>query len=34
MAGLVWIGKITKINEIPNVEKIESLEVICGKGGK
>ena len=30
----VYIGKVVDVIEIPGAEKIESLEVVCGPGGK
>lgn len=32
--GLVYIGKVTNITPIEGADRIESLEVICGTGGK
>jgi len=34
MEGLAYIGMVTKVIPIPEADKIESLEVVCGKGGK
>jgi len=34
MSGLVYIGKVIEKNPIPNADLIESLTVVCGKGGK
>lgn len=32
--GLVYIGKITQILPIEKADRIESVEVVCGKGGR
>lgn len=32
--SLVYIGKVVEINPIPGADRIESLEVVCGKGGR
>lgn len=32
--GLVYIGKVLKIEDIPGADFIERLDVVCGKGGK
>lgn len=32
--GLVYIGKIIDIEDIPNADHIVSVTVVCGKGGK
>lgn len=34
MDSLVWIGKVTQVFPIEGAERIESLEVHCGRGGK
>ncbi|MEW5985206.1 MAG: RNA ligase family protein [Chloroflexota bacterium] len=34
MDGLVWIGKVTQVFPIEGAERIESLEVYCGRGGR
>lgn len=34
MKGLVYIGKIVSIFPIKNADRIESVEVVCGDGGK
>lgn len=34
MGSLVWIGKIVQIDPIPNADRIERVDVVCGKGGK
>lgn len=34
MTGLVYIGKVISVDSIPNADKIESLEVVCGTGGR
>lgn len=33
-SGLVYIGKVNAIFPIPDADRIESLEVVCGTGGK
>lgn len=33
-SGLVYIGKVNAIFPIPDADRIESLEVVCGSGGK
>lgn len=33
-SGLVYIGTVTNIFPIPDADRIESIEVVCGKGGK
>lgn len=32
--GLVYIGKIISIEDIPGADYVDSAEVVCGKGGK
>ena len=32
--GLAYVGKVVDISPIENADKIESLTVVCGKGGK
>lgn len=32
--GLVYVGKIIELNEIPNADFIASAKVVCGSGGK
>jgi len=32
--AVAYIGKVIKINPIKGADRIESLEVVCGKGGK
>jgi len=34
MMGLVYIGKVLTVEEIPGADFIERLDVACGKGGK
>lgn len=34
MDGLVWIGKVVAIEGIPTADRVELVEVVCGKGGK
>jgi tRNA-binding EMAP/Myf-like protein len=34
MTGLAYIGKVLDIIKIPGAEKIESLDVVCGEGGR
>lgn len=34
MSGLVWVGKVLEVSPIDGADRIESLEVMCGKGGK
>lgn len=33
-SGLVYLGKVNAIFPIPDADRIESLEVVCGAGGK
>ena len=32
--AVAYIGKVIKINPIKGADRIESLEVVCGQGGK
>ena len=32
--GLVYVGKIVLLEDIPNAHFIKSATVVCGKGGK
>lgn len=34
MGGLVWIGKVVQVDPIPNADRIERVDVVCGTGGK
>lgn len=34
MNGLVYVGKIIEVKEIPNANKIEAVTAVCGSGGK
>ena len=34
MNGLVYIGKIIEVKEIPGANKIEAVTAVCGSGGK
>lgn len=34
MTGLVYVGKVCNVYPIEKADRIESLEVICGEGGK
>ena len=34
MTGQVYIGKVVSVSSIPNADRIEAVEVVCGAGGK
>ena len=34
MPNLAYLGQVTTIYPIPEADLIESLEVVCGKGGR
>ena len=34
MPNLAYIGQVTTIYPIPEADRIESLEVVCGQGGR
>lgn len=33
-SGLAYIGQVTQVYPIPDAERIESLEIVCGPGGR
>ena len=32
--GMAWVGRVLEISPIPDADRIERCEVVCGKGGK
>ena len=32
--GMAWVGKVLEISPIPDADRIQRAEVVCGKGGK
>lgn len=34
MQGLVWIGKVIECSQVENSDNLDSVSVVCGKGGK